>query len=117
MMCNRDPRALLMFSGGETRQEAGPKSEGQSYWIVADAADWYGGCRLLKPFQVHEGVRKDEASIHSVRMLYQDCTRTISQSSSNQLVTSTIPVRRLFADMKTLLKYVATLLIIFPSAI
>ena len=42
---DRDPRALLMFSGGETRREAGPKSEAQSYWAVADAADWYGGCQ------------------------------------------------------------------------
>jgi hypothetical protein len=65
-MYNRDPRALLMFSGGETRQEAGPKSEGQSYWIVADAADWYGGCLLI---QVLEDARKDKAGVRIVRML------------------------------------------------
>lgn len=42
-----DPTALLLFSGGQTRKEAGPRSEGLSYWLVAEAADWWG----------HEGVR------------------------------------------------------------
>ena len=37
-----DPTALLLFSGGQTRQEAGPRSEGLSYWIVAEAAKWFG---------------------------------------------------------------------------
>ncbi|KAG0615886.1 hypothetical protein M758_5G073200 [Ceratodon purpureus] len=34
--------SLLLFSGGETRQDAGPRSEGQSYWNVAESKDWYG---------------------------------------------------------------------------
>lgn len=37
-----DPTALLLFSGGQTRRAAGPRSEGLSYWVVAEAADWYG---------------------------------------------------------------------------
>jgi hypothetical protein len=37
-----DPAALLLFSGGQTRQAAGPRSEGLSYWMVAEAAGWYG---------------------------------------------------------------------------
>lgn len=37
-----DPRALLVFAGGSTRTEAGPRSEGGSYWYVAEAADWFG---------------------------------------------------------------------------
>ncbi|KAJ3276488.1 hypothetical protein HK104_003661, partial [Borealophlyctis nickersoniae] len=32
-----DPSALLVFSGGEARVNAGPRSEAQSYWTVADA--------------------------------------------------------------------------------
>mmetsp|Transcript_11004 Transcript_11004/g.30176 ORF Transcript_11004/g.30176 Transcript_11004/m.30176 type:complete len:315 (+) Transcript_11004:353-1297(+) len=36
-----DPEAMLLFSGGQTRREAGPRSEGLSYWIVAEAADWF----------------------------------------------------------------------------
>lgn len=37
-----DPNALLLFSGGQTRQAAGPRSEGLSYWMVAEAAGWFG---------------------------------------------------------------------------
>lgn len=38
----RDERALLLFSGGMTRSGAGPRSESQSYWEVADALNWRG---------------------------------------------------------------------------
>ncbi|KAG2489727.1 hypothetical protein HYH03_011834 [Edaphochlamys debaryana] len=36
-----DPDALLLFSGGQTRRAAGPRSEGMSYWVAAEAAGWY----------------------------------------------------------------------------
>lgn len=37
-----DDAALLIFSGGETRKDAGPRSEAQSYWIVAESKQWFG---------------------------------------------------------------------------
>eukprot|EP00850_Spirogloea_muscicola_P017928 SM000159S01759 [mRNA] locus=s159:59407:61012:- [translate_table: standard] len=37
-----DNAALLIFSGGQTRSAAGPRSEAQSYWTVADTHDWFG---------------------------------------------------------------------------
>lgn len=36
-----DPLALLLFSGGQTRLAAGPRSEGLSYWVVAEAGGWF----------------------------------------------------------------------------
>ena len=36
-----DPAALLLFSGGETRPSAGPRSEAQSYWMVAELQQWW----------------------------------------------------------------------------
>jgi hypothetical protein len=36
------PNSLLVFSGGQTRSEAGPRSEGQSYWTLADRFLWWG---------------------------------------------------------------------------
>lgn len=36
------PAALLIFSGGQTRREAGPKSEAQGYWALADHFRWWG---------------------------------------------------------------------------
>ncbi|KAK3043818.1 hypothetical protein RJ639_000517 [Escallonia herrerae] len=37
-----DVEALLLFSGGETRKDAGPRSEAQSYWMVAESKGWFG---------------------------------------------------------------------------
>lgn len=36
-----DSRSLLVFSGGQTRREAGPRSEAQSYWNLADYFRWW----------------------------------------------------------------------------
>ncbi|CAI0625484.1 unnamed protein product [Linum tenue] len=38
----KDKQALLLFSGGETRKNAGPRSEAQSYWAVAESKKWFG---------------------------------------------------------------------------
>ena len=32
----KDPSAVLVFSGGQTRPDAGPRSEGVSYFRVAE---------------------------------------------------------------------------------
>lgn len=37
-----DPDALLIFAGGQTDAAAGPRSEGQGYWMVADHFGWFG---------------------------------------------------------------------------
>ncbi|KAK4531958.1 hypothetical protein CCYA_CCYA10G2815 [Cyanidiococcus yangmingshanensis] len=37
-----DPDALLIFSGGKTRSQAGPLSESESYWRLASAKAWFG---------------------------------------------------------------------------
>jgi hypothetical protein len=37
-----DNASLLLFSGGETRASAGPRSEAASYWEAADASAWFG---------------------------------------------------------------------------
>ncbi|KAJ6335815.1 hypothetical protein OIU78_012426 [Salix suchowensis] len=38
---SKDDGALLLFSGGETRKHAGPRSEAQSYWAVAELKGWF----------------------------------------------------------------------------
>jgi hypothetical protein len=37
-----DPNALLIFSGGQTFAAAGPRSEAQSYWMLAKHFAWWG---------------------------------------------------------------------------
>lgn len=41
-IADQDPKSLLVFSGGQTRYEAGPRSEAQSYWEIADHFSWWG---------------------------------------------------------------------------
>lgn len=40
-LAEQDREALLVFSGGQTRFEAGPRSEAQSYWCIADHFNWW----------------------------------------------------------------------------
>jgi hypothetical protein len=37
-----DSSSLLLFSGGQTREAAGPISEAQGYWCLADQSGWFG---------------------------------------------------------------------------
>lgn len=41
-LAEADPRSLLVFSGGQTRRGAGPRSEGLSYWLIANHFGWWG---------------------------------------------------------------------------
>jgi hypothetical protein len=34
--------SLLIFAGGQSDAAAGPRSEGQGYWLAADHFDWFG---------------------------------------------------------------------------
>lgn len=36
------PDSILLFAGGQSRQEAGPRSEAMSYYYVAEHYDWFG---------------------------------------------------------------------------
>jgi len=38
----KDPKSLLLFSGGQTRADAGPRSEAQAYFFVAEHFRWFG---------------------------------------------------------------------------
>jgi len=41
-----DPDAIVLFATGQTDFQAGPRSEGQGYWLVADHLDWFGHCHI-----------------------------------------------------------------------
>ena len=40
------PNTLLVFSGGQTRVEAGPRSEAQGYWLLADQFAWWQNSKV-----------------------------------------------------------------------
>ena len=40
--CAKEPTSILVFSGGMTREEAGRRSEADSYYCIAEANGWFG---------------------------------------------------------------------------
>jgi hypothetical protein len=58
-----DPDALLLFAGGQTDREAGPRSEGQGYWLIAEHANWFGHS------QVRDRAGTEEFSLDSFQNL------------------------------------------------
>jgi len=47
-----DPDSLLVFSGGQTRGQTGPESEGSSYYRVADALHLWDGRKAFPPSSI-----------------------------------------------------------------
>ncbi len=41
-LAQADPRAVLIFAGGQSDDAAGPRSEGQGYWLIAEHGEWFG---------------------------------------------------------------------------
>jgi len=65
-----DPEALLVFSGGQTRPEAGPKSEALSYFQVADKYGWWSE-------EAHQEVRTCESVLNLFFLLSKVRHRTV----------------------------------------
>jgi hypothetical protein len=42
LLASGDPDSILLFAGGQTDSQAGPRSEGQGYWLLAEHFDWFG---------------------------------------------------------------------------
>ncbi|EES10844.1 hypothetical protein BDA96_06G096000 [Sorghum bicolor] len=55
----RDEGALLLFSGGETRRDAGPRSEAQSYWAIAESKGWFGNDESVRSRALTEEHARD----------------------------------------------------------
>lgn len=63
-----DNNSLLLFSGGETRPEAGPKSEALSYYEAAEALGWFG-----HPHVRRRAVLEDHARDSLENLLFSLC--------------------------------------------
>ena len=59
---------LLVFGGGQTDAAAGPRSEGQGYWLAADHFEWFGHT------EVRQRATTEEFSLDSFQnLLYGIC--------------------------------------------
>ena len=54
---HRRPSSLLMFSGGQTRAAAGPRSEAQSYFEIARDHDWWSHAEVVTRTALEEYAR------------------------------------------------------------
>jgi len=64
----QDPGSLLVFAGGQTDILAGPRSEGQGYWLVAEHFGWFGHA------EVRSRATTEEFSLDSFQnLLYGIC--------------------------------------------
>lgn len=62
-----DPTALLVFSGGQTREAAGARSEAQSYRNVAQAAGWFSHPEVRSRVVTEVGGRRLSGACVSAR--------------------------------------------------
>lgn len=54
-----DPSSLLLFAGGATRPDVGPRTEGAGYWEAAEALDWFGARAAVRNRSHVEGFSRD----------------------------------------------------------
>lgn len=50
----QEPDSLLIFTGGQTDAAAGPRSEGQGYWLAANYFDWFGYSEVARTATTEE---------------------------------------------------------------
>ncbi len=70
----RDPSSLLVFSGGQTRYEAGPRSEAQSYWNLADYFQWWSEPDVKSRSTTEEFARDSFENLLFAICRFRECT-------------------------------------------
>ena len=69
-----DQKAMLLFSGGQTREEVGPYSEAQSYWYLAEACDWFGRIQSRERALTEEHARDSFENLLFSIYRFRQCT-------------------------------------------
>jgi len=77
-LANEDKKALLVFSGGQTRLEAGPKSEAQSYWMIANHHfRWWARTNVMLRSTTEEFARDSLENLVFGICRFRECVRRI----------------------------------------
>ena len=74
------PTSLLVFSGGQTRSEAGPRSEAQSYWTLADHSSWWGEVDVRNRATTEEFARDSFENLLFGIARFRECTGNYPES-------------------------------------
>jgi hypothetical protein len=75
-----DETSLLVFSGGQTRASAGPRSESQSYFWIADHYGWFGNGRVARRAVTEEFARDSFENLLFGVCRFRECTGRYPQS-------------------------------------
>ncbi len=70
----RDPGALLVFSGGQSRRDAGARSEAQSYFWLADRSGWFGEPDVAARATTEEFARDSFENLLFAILRFRECT-------------------------------------------
>lgn len=74
------PKSLLVFSGGQTRLEAGPRSEAQSYSLLADQFAWWQKTGVKNRATTEEFARDSFENLLFSIARFRECTGHYPQS-------------------------------------
>ena len=74
-LANRDEEAMLIFSGGQTREEAGPISEAQGYWQVANQRGWLNHPEVKERTFLEEFARDSFENLEFSVLRFEQITR------------------------------------------
>lgn len=77
-----DPQSLLIFSGGQSRQEAGPISEAYSYFWVAQHFDWFGHRNVAGRSITEEFARDSFENLLFGLCRFKECTGRYPEHAS-----------------------------------
>lgn len=73
-LADQDRESLLVFSGGQTRFEAGPRSEAQSYWYIADHFNWWWKTNIKLRATTEEFARDSFENLLFGICRFKECT-------------------------------------------
>jgi hypothetical protein len=74
------PKSLLVFSGGQTRLEAGPQSEAQSYCRLAEQVNWWQKAGVRERATTEEFARDSFENLLFGIARFRECTGHYPQS-------------------------------------
>jgi hypothetical protein len=67
-------KALLIFTGGQTRAPAGPRSEAMSYWLLEDQKNWLDNPDVKKQATTEEYARDSFENVQFGIARFKQCT-------------------------------------------
>ncbi len=73
-LASRDPQSLLIFSGGQTRLQAGPRSEALGYWLLADQWLHWKGTEVFLRATTEEFARDSFENLLFAICRFMECT-------------------------------------------